>query len=236
MTFDDKHRKVYIGDQNGLVRVFNVNTGTEITQLQPANSKLKSLGEYGRKCNKEVCNLSYMPQDDDGFFLVAGHWNSRIRCWDVTEPGGEVALRTGSQLDELKEDIMTIAVSQYHSLIATGGTFGTILLWDFELFKVEGVLIGNKMGITSLNFVDKYPLLISTGQCGTVCVYAVRGAPKSIKNMCLARFVNISFDQFGDRNIGITSSTFEIVENEHYDEKVEVSEFGLTLRILKMRH
>ena len=33
MTFDDKHRKVFIGDINGLVRVFNVNTGSEITTL-----------------------------------------------------------------------------------------------------------------------------------------------------------------------------------------------------------
>ena len=158
-----------------------------------------------------------MVQDDQSFFLVAGHWNSRIRCWDVSDPGKELALRTGSSLKELKEDIMTIAVSQFHSLIATGGCFGTILLWDFELFKVEGVLIGNKMGITSLNFIDKYPLLMSTSQCGIVSLYAVRGAPKSIKNYCLARFMNVSFDSFGDRNIGITSSTFEIKDNEHYD-------------------
>ena len=33
MTFDDKHRKVFIGDINGLIRVFNVNTGCEITTL-----------------------------------------------------------------------------------------------------------------------------------------------------------------------------------------------------------
>ena len=90
-------------------------------------------------------------------------------------------------------------------MIATGGQFGTIVLWDFELFKVLGVLIGSKMAITAIEFIDKYPLLVSAGQCGIISVYAIRGAPRSLKYMCLARFLNLGMDLSSFKNIPISS-------------------------------
>ena len=72
-------------------------------------------------------------------------------------------MRTASAQQVFKEDIQSIAISEHHSMIATGGHCGTITLWDFELFKVIGVLIGSKMAITAIEFVDKYPLLVSVG-------------------------------------------------------------------------
>ena len=66
-------------------------------------------------------------------------------------------------------------------MIATGGQFGTILVWDFELFKVIGVLIGSKLAITAIEFVENYPLLVSVGKCGIISVYAIRGSPSSIR-------------------------------------------------------
>ena len=33
----------------------------------------------------------------------------------------------------------------------------------FALFKVIGVLIGSKMAITAIEFVETYPLLVSVG-------------------------------------------------------------------------
>ena len=102
-------------------------------------------------------------------------------------------------------------------MIATGGHCGTIMLWDFELFKVIGVLIGSKMAITAIEFVDRYPLLVSVGQCGIICVYAIRGAPNSLRCMCLARFLNIGMDLSSNRNISITSAFTEVRQNLEYN-------------------
>lgn len=96
--------------------------------------------------------------------LVSGHWNSRVRIWDEAQGGdGVVHMRTSSSERQFQEDVQSIAISEHHSMIATGGQYGTIILWDFELFKVIGVLIGSKMAITAIEFVETYPLLVSVG-------------------------------------------------------------------------
>ena len=75
-----------------------------------------------------------------------------------------------------------MAVSEHLSLIATGSMFGNVVVWDFELFKVEGVLIGSKMAIVALEFVKEFPLLVSASMCGIISIYSVRGGPRQIRN------------------------------------------------------
>ena len=53
-------------------------------------------------------------------------------------------MRSASSKEVFNEDVTSVAVSQHLSLIATGGSFGTIKMWDFELFKTESVLVGAK--------------------------------------------------------------------------------------------
>ena len=79
----------------------------------------------------------------------------------MNETDNSEMIRTVSGGHVFKEDILTIASSEHHSIIATGGVLGTICLWDFELFKLIGVLKGNKGGVSCLEFAEKYPLLIS---------------------------------------------------------------------------
>ena len=119
-------------------------------------------------------------------------------------------------------------------MIATGGQYGTIILWDFELFKVIGVLIGSKMAITAIEFVETYPLLVSVGQCGIISVYAIRGAPNAIRCMCLARFLNIGMEFSSHKNIPITSAFIEVRKNLEYNPLTRrMSELAQTLSFFK---
>ena len=101
-------------------------------------------------------------------------------------------IRTVAGGNVFKEDIITIATSEHHSMIATGGVLGTICLWDFELFKLIRVLKGSIGGVNCLEFAEKYPLLISCSELGVICIFTIRGAPNEIKNICIARFVNLN--------------------------------------------
>ena len=163
MCLDAKHRKIYLGDIDGVVRCFNVSTGLCIKKIAPTRDMMLKVGEATRKINREAVSLKYFSLSEENCLLVSGHWNHRVRVWDETSGEDAVHMRTASGQEQFKEDISSIAVSEHHSLIATGGQFGTILLWDFELFKVVGVLVGSKMAITAMEFVDQYPLLISVG-------------------------------------------------------------------------
>ena len=142
-------------------------------------------------------------------------------------------MRSASAQEVFNEDIQCVAVSEHLSLIATGSMFGNVVVWDFELFKVEGVLIGSKMAIVALEFVKEYPLLVSASMCGIVSVYAVRGAPRRIKNHCLGRFLNVNRDFTTQKfmNTSITSMTLEVVANPRFDpNETKMGALGETIK------
>ena len=235
MCLDKKHRKLYLGDIDGVIRCFNVSTGLCIKSIEPSREMMQKVNEYTSKVNKEVVSLKYFSMSEEINMLVSGHWNSRIRIWDETQGGdGVVHMRTSSSERQFQEDVQSIAISEHHSMIATGGQYGTIILWDFELFKVIGVLIGSKMAITAIEFVETYPLLVSVGQCGIISVYAIRGAPNAIRCMCLARFLNIGMEFSAHKNIPITSAFIEVRKNLEYNPLTRrMSELAQTLSFFK---
>ena len=115
-----------------------------------------------------------------------------------------------------------MAVSEHLSIIATGTIFGNILVWDFELFKVESIFVGSKMAITAIEFVKEYPLMIAASVSGIISIYAVRGAPRRLRHLCLGRFLNVGYDSDKYTNIPITGITVELVPNPRYNPEERV--------------
>ena len=216
MTLNSEHRMVYIGDNQGKIRCFNVNTGLLIKKLDLPMGYQRKNGELSHKINKEVCGMSFFEASEDCQMLISGHWNNKIRIWDVLDVEKANHMRSASAQDVFKEDVQCIAVSEHLSLIATGSIYGNIVVWDFELFKVEGVFIGSKMAITAIEFVKDYPLMVSASISGIIQVYAVRGAHRDIKNHTLARFINVSRDVDKFVNIPITGMSVELTANPRY--------------------
>lgn len=73
------------------------------------------------------------------------------------------------------EEEITILAYNYHlSLIATGCINGEIAIYDFEMSRLDGLLIGHTGDITALEFVSPYPLLISASMDCNVCIWGVR--------------------------------------------------------------
>lgn len=85
MVLNQEHRMVYIGDIKGGVRCFNVNTGLLIKKLELPPGLLRKQGESSHKINKEVIEMAYFRVSEENQYLVSGHWNNRVRVWDVHE-------------------------------------------------------------------------------------------------------------------------------------------------------
>lgn len=95
--------------------------------------------------------------------------------WDESEEESSKMLRRVS--GGHKEDITILACDNHLSLVATGCINGEIALYDLELTKIEGILIGHKGDITGLEFLSPNPMLISTSMDKTMCIWAVRPSP-----------------------------------------------------------
>ena len=94
-----------------------------------------------------------------------------------------------------KEEISILQYNDYLSLIATGSVDGEVCIWDFELSKLEAILsLVHTADITGIEFVDPYPLMITASMDCTVALWAVRPAPLALRNVCLSRLVNNSWN------------------------------------------
>jgi WD40 repeat protein len=102
------------------------------------------------------------------------------------------------------EEITIIAFDYHLSLVATGCINGEITLYDFELSKVVGMLLGHTGDITALKFLSPYPMLVSASMDSSVCIWCVRGCPNKYLNVCVRRFENYSWKFDKDEKCTVT--------------------------------
>ena len=111
--------------------------------------------------------------------------------FDEDNPEESTLLRRVSGAHQ--EEITILAYDYHLSLVATGCINGEIALYDFEMSKIEGLLVGHTGDITALEFLSPYPMLISASMDSTVCIWGVRPCPTKYLNICVKRFLNTSW-------------------------------------------
>ena len=90
-------------------------------------------------------------------------------------------------------------------LFASGASNGGIVVWDYEMSKVEGVCKQHKREVVCLRFLDKYPVLVSTSNDGLMCIWGVRGCNSSLLYKCIGKIMNVYIEYFGPSSINIRS-------------------------------
>lgn len=102
----------------------------------------------------------------------------------------------------------------YHlSLVATGCINGEIAIYDFEMSKVEGLLLGHSGDITALEFFSPYPLLISASMDCHVCIWGVRPIAEKYLNVCIKRYMNFSWNKQTQKEVPCIVSRLMLWEN-----------------------
>ena len=75
MCLDHPHRKLFIGDSRGAVRIFNVNSGVLMSELELSDEAQERMNETGTRVNKELCALRFFnaqTDDEQNFMLITG--------------------------------------------------------------------------------------------------------------------------------------------------------------------
>ena len=71
------------------------------------------------------------------------------------------------------------------SMVATGCVNGEITLYDFEMSQIIGILNGHDDDITSLTFMAPFPMLMSSSNDFSVCIWGVRPIQQKFLNVCI---------------------------------------------------
>lgn len=149
--------------------------------------------------------------------LLTTTWDSNLRVYDEEDPEETFMLRKSTG-GHFKDDISSLDFNAHLSLIATGSRSGIVCVWDFETNKLEGICLGQKRTVSSLCFVKEYPVLISMGICGIICIWGVRPCPYEMRHICIGRFINLGWDGENFTNIPIHSGFVRLIEKNKAQE------------------
>jgi WD40 repeat protein len=140
------------GDKGGMVRVWDVLTGKERTDLKEVTAP-----------------LLYVEFSPDGTLLAGGEKDGRVRLWDAAT--GEVK----AVLKGHTKEVVPLSFTADSKTLASGDAFdpGNIKIWDWKTGKQTGSLPGHPEGVITLEFTGDGKTLISSGMDGSVKVWDV---------------------------------------------------------------
>lgn len=179
-SFDDRHRKLYLGFSNGAVHQFNAGNGSLIKKIGEYEIEKDGISTVKNHHSMEVTSIFY---DKNNQILITTALDSLINIYDESDPEEANKLRTikgGHKIADRNNQIFCLDFSTHLNLFATGSTDGLITVWDFELSKIDDICYiknNNKdkvIDVFSLKFLDPYPILVSSYSDGSLYFWGVK--------------------------------------------------------------
>lgn len=223
---DAKHRKCYVADSIGDIKVYNINSGVELKDVtefekegkidlddrslnsedyhdafsEEEEEKLEGQLEEDSSKKKEITDMELVWEDD--YILMICCDSNSYYVYDEDDTDVSYLLRevTGGH----KEEISIIRYCDHLGLLATGSVDGEVCVWDFEMSKIEGICLGHKQDVTAIEFLEPYPLMLTASLDGYVCLWGVRPCPIQYKSICIIRFKNVSWQYSEDLKTAVT--------------------------------
>lgn len=212
MVLDHRNRICIVGDNSGSIRAYNFANGAlmksinnDIRENMLASDEEKEIEEPKKKTsdwNSEISAFYFCDQDK---LLVAASWDSSIMIYDMKDIE-EVNLLRVMKGGHQGSDITCITYSPYLSFIASGSSNGIVSIWDFEIGKLEGSVFGHKREISSISFLEPYPIMITFSLDDGICLWNVRSNTGKQRFKCIARFKNISWAGSADEKTSVSVS------------------------------
>lgn len=171
---EGNHRKFYVGDNSGSVRTYNVGNGVyikSVTEGEQMKGKDPDVSSQPIQNKREISGLEFVDADQ---LLISSSLDSVINVYDEEDPDMSVCLRS-TQGGSGESPIVCMRYSEHLSLLATGASNGSVVVWDYERTRVEAVCTAHSRAIAELQFVSAHPLLLSCSNEGLVCMWGVRG-------------------------------------------------------------
>ena len=153
---------------NGSIAVYDTQNGQEIAQLR-------------ERTLHPARSLGYSP---DGKTIVCGNRDGSLDLYDaktakrITKIGGVRITRAGTKISAAHQRIWAVAYSPDGRMLATGGTAGSVYLYDTETWDAETAqhITQHKehpVTVTTLRFSPDGKTLVSESSDGTLYLWRV---------------------------------------------------------------
>ena len=185
--FENNYRKFYLGFSNGAIMQFNAGNGSLIKPINEEEIEKDGIQTYKYDHTKEITSMFYyydykQNEDDNTFILLSTSYDSLINIYNEGDPEETEKLRTlrgGHTIEDKVNEINCMDFSMRLNLFATGSTDGLIVIWDFEMSKVDDICyIPNgkidKIHCNCVKFLDPFAILIAGYNDGTFYFWGVK--------------------------------------------------------------
>ena len=197
--FEDNYRKFYVGFSNGAIMQFNAGNGSLIKPVNEIEIEKDGIQSYIYSHTKEITSMYFYNDDDndnENLILLSTSYDSLINVYDESNPEETEKLRSikgGHTLRGKSLEINCLDFSNQLYLFATGSTDSLVVVWNFELSKIEDILFlqGNKLdkfNVNHVKFLDPYPLIAVAYSEGSVYIWGTKD--QNIRGNCLLRMRN----------------------------------------------
>ena len=194
--FENNYRKFYVGFSNGAIMQFNAGNGSLVKPINEKEIEKDGIQIFEYSHSKDISSLFFYKNenDDNNLLLLSTSFDSLINVYNEKNPEETEQLRTlrgGHTINGKVYEILCMDFSMVLNLFATGGSDGLAVIWDFEMSKIEDVLLIDlsfKTSITFLKFLDPYSILAVSYSDGTLYFWAVK--QHKDEGQCLFRIRN----------------------------------------------
>lgn len=152
MCLDGRERRLIIGDEAGVIGIYNILNGTLIQKLESHSADICALGY----CSSSKCILS-------------ASWAGRV---SIHLDSGD-KMRILRQIDGHATDITCMVYSIDLGLIGTACTSGALRMWEFQDVKLTASFEAHTTEVTLLAFLDEYRCFISGDFLGNLIIWTI---------------------------------------------------------------
>ena len=197
--FEDNYRKFYVGFSNGAIMQFNAGNGSLIKPVNENEVEKDGIQTYAYEHTKDVTSMYFYNDDDndnENLILLSTSYDSLINAYDESNPEETQKLRSikgGHTLRGKNLEINCLDFSKQLNLFVTGSTDSLVVVWNFELSKIEDIFYlqshkYDKLNVNCVKFLDPYPLVVVAYSEGSVYIWGTK--EQTIRGTCLLRMRN----------------------------------------------
>ena len=184
--FENNYRKFYVGYSNGAIMQFNAGNGSMIKPVNEREVEKDGLQTFVYSHTKEITSLYFYnsEEDDDNehLILLSTSYDSLINIYNEENPEETLKLKTirgGHTVAGKVNEINCLDFSKILNSYATGSTDGLIVVWDFEMAKINDIFYlssnkNEKLNTYYVKFLDPYPLLAASYSDGSLYIWGVK--------------------------------------------------------------
>lgn len=202
-------RKLYIGDNTGNVRQYNMKNFEfikNVNNLEEERHKISSYKEMlsqgkfvtnskklKKKSGKSLSDITSFLYLHDENMLIVGTSDSVIKFYDESDSEEHSLLKffIGGHKNSA---ICSLGYQNNINYLASGSENGIVTLWDVGKGKFESSYELHSDKITGLKFLEYYSILLSSSMDGTIVAWGLRHIKNEFRNQCIFKLLLFDYD------------------------------------------